>query len=216
MNTILKFSSLMLVLALVFSCKPSGEKATTGEAAKVAEATGEKFTVSTDNSKVLWIGTKVTGQHNGDIKIKSGDISIENGLLTGGNFVIDMASINTLDLEGDSKNDLDGHLKNEDFFDVANHPEATFEVTKATKLMNDANANYIVSGNLTIKGITKEVTFKAKMMKENDMVSIKTPPFKIDRTEWGVKYGSASFFDGLKDKAISNDITMEVMLIAKK
>lgn len=223
MNKFLKLSSILLVFVLAFSCKPSGEKAATKEAGEVAEVEGMKFSVDTEASKVLWTGTKVTGKHNGDISIKDGEVAMSNGKLTGGNFTIDMTSINTLDLEGDQKQYLDSHLmgtgedsKADDFFNASKFPTAKFEITKATQLLNDENANYIVAGNLTMKDVSKEITFKANIMKEGDMISVKTPEFKIDRTEWGIKYGSASFFDGLKDKAINNEMSLQVMLVAKK
>jgi len=223
MNKFLKLSSILLVLVLAFSCKSSGDKTEAKAAGEVAEATGMKFSVDANASKVLWAGAKVTGKHNGDVKVSNGEVAMSNGKLTGGNFTIDMTSVNTLDLEGDQKQYLDSHLmgtgedsKADDFFNAKKYPTATFEITKATQLMNDENANYIVAGNLTMKDVTKQITFKANVMKEGDMVSVKTPEFKIDRTEWGIKYNSASFFDGLKDKAINNDMSLQVMLVAKK
>ena len=223
MNKFLKLSSILLLFVLVFSCKPSGEKAEAKEAGEVAEAEGVKYTVDAATSKVLWIGTKVTGKHNGDVSLTNGEIAMKNGKITGGNFTLDMTTINVLDLEGDQKQYLASHLmgtgedsKADDFFNVGKYPTATFEITKATQLMNNEDANYIIAGNLTMKGVTKEITFKANAMKEGDMMSVKTPEFKIDRTEWGIKYGSASFFDGLKEKAINNEMTLQVNLVAKK
>ena len=223
MNKFLKLSSILLLFVLVFSCKPSGEKAETKEAGDVAVAEGMKYTVDAATSKVLWIGSKVAGKHNGDISLKNGEIAMKNGKITGGNFTIDMTTINVMDLEGGQKEALQAHLmgtgeeeKSDHFFNVGKFPTATFEITKATQLMNDENSNYIIAGNLTIKGVTKEITFKANAMKEGDMMSVKTPEFKIDRTEWGIKYGSASFFDGLKEKAINNEMTLQVNLVAKK
>ena len=213
----------MLITILAFACKPSGEKAETGEAAEVAKEVGVKYMVNTAESNILWEGSKVTGTHNGDMKLKSGELSMNGGKITGGNFTIDMKSINVLDLEGGQKAGLEGHLKGtgdaektDHFFNVNKYPEGKFEITKATQLLNDENANVILSGNLTLRDVTKEVRFKAKMGTMDNKVTVKTPSFTINRTEWGINYGSASLTDGLKDKAINDNIGLQIILIAEK
>ncbi len=223
MKFISNFTLVLFIAFFIFSCKPSGEKAETGEAGVVAEETGVLYTVNTESSAIMWEGAKVTGKHNGDLKIKSGEISMADGELTGGSFVLDMTTINVMDLEGGKKAGLEGHLKGtgeeekkDHFFNVNQYPEGKFEITKVTKLMNDQDANYIVKGNLTLKDHTKEIRFRSKVTRENDMVSVMTPAFTIDRTEWGINYGSASLSDGLKDKAINDEIGLQVKLFAKK
>ena len=116
---------------------------------------------------------------------------------------MDMTSINTTDLEGDYKNKLDGHLKADDFFGVKNHQKATLVFTSVTK----NETNYAVVGDLTIKGITNKITFDLTV---SDNTA--TTTFQVDRTKFGIKYGSASFFDGLKDKAIYNEFDLKVSL----
>ncbi len=223
MKSIFKFSTLLFITLLVFACKPAGEKAETSEAGEVAAKVGTTYAVNTANSKIMWVGTKVGGQHNGDMQLKSGELAMQDGKITGGNFVIDMNSINVLDLEGGKKAGLEGHLKGigdeaktDHFFNVGMYPEAKFEITKATQLLNDENANYIISGNLTLRDKTKEVKFKAKIENAETAITVTTPSFTINRTEWGVNYGSASLTDGLKDKAINDNIGLEIMLVASK
>jgi polyisoprenoid-binding protein YceI len=223
MKSFLKLSTFLFITILAFACKPSGEKAETGAAAEVAAEVGTKYMINTADSKILWEGSKLTGTHNGDMKLKNGEIAMDNGKITGGSFVIDMTSINVLDLEGGKKAGLESHLKGtgeeekkDHFFNVGMYPEAKFEITKATKLLNDENANYIISGNLTLRDQTKEVRFKANMNKSDDMIKVSTPPFTINRTEWGVNYGSASLADGMKDKAINDNIGLEIKLVASK
>jgi polyisoprenoid-binding protein YceI len=114
-----------------------------------------------------------------------------------------MTSINTTDLEGDYKNKLDGHLKANDFFGVKKYPKATLDFTSVTK----NETNYSVVGDLTIKGITNKIAFDLEVSENKATTS-----FKIDRTKYGIKYGSASFFDGLKDKAIYNEFDLTVSL----
>ena len=154
---------------------------------------GEKE-IKTDKSSVTWKGYKVTGSHEGTISIKSGHLSFNEGELTGGEFTIDMTSIVNTDLDGEYKGKLEGHLKSADFFSVEEFPTANLVFNKVKSTGDNV---YEVSGDLTIKDQTQAVTFK---------ISIKgnkaTADLKIDRTKFGVKYRSTSFFDDLKDKAI--------------
>lgn len=210
-----------LLVAGTISCKQSeGTKAETSEAAEAAATAGVDYTVNTSASSVMWEGTKPAGAHTGTLDVSSGMLSIEDGNITGGEFVLDMTSITVTDLDGDAKADLEGHLKgsseeNQDhFFNVATHPTGKFVITKVTKLMGNANATHMVYGNLTLKGITKEVGFNATVSVDDQKVEVATPKFTIDRTEWGIKYGSKKFFDDLKDKFINDDMGIEIKLVA--
>ncbi|MDG1729718.1 MAG: YceI family protein [Algibacter sp.] len=161
---------------------------------------GNKKEIKIDKSKVVWKGYKVTGSHEGNIAIQSGSLTFEEEKLTGGEFVIDMTTINTTDLEGEYKGKLDGHLKSDDFFGVANHPTATLVFKDVTTSGKNA---YTVSGDLTIKGKTNPVTFTISIYGSKATASL-----KIDRTKYDVRYGSTSFFDGLKDKAIYDEFDL--------
>ena len=159
--------------------------------------------IKVKDSKVNWKGYKITGEHEGTIKLKEGALTFNGDKLTGGNFVMDMTSINTTDLEGEYKDKLDGHLKSSDFFGTEAYPTATLKITKVEGKGN----TYTVTGDLTIKNITNPITFNMDI-KDNSA----TANVKIDRTEFDIKYGSSSFFDGLKDKAISNEFDLNVYL----
>jgi polyisoprenoid-binding protein YceI len=160
----------------------------------------EKKEIKTDVSKVVWKGYKVTGSHEGTIAIQSGNLVFEADKLTGGEFVIDMTTINTTDLSGDMKGKLEGHLKSDDFFGVESHPTATLVFTNVTTSGKNA---YNVTGDLTIKGKTNPVNFTMSIYGNKATASL-----KIDRTKYDVKYGSTSFFDGLKDKAIYDEFDL--------
>lgn len=160
--------------------------------------------VDTEQSTVKWVGKKVTGQHEGTIKLESGSLQFDGKTLTGGNFVIDMTSITVTDLEGKGKANLEGHLKSDDFFGVEKHNKATFTVTKVNKL---DDKNHAISGNLTIKGITKPINFT--MAVESNSATAKVI---VDRSKFDVRYGSPSFFNDLKDKAIYDDFELFVTL----
>ena len=159
--------------------------------------------VNTESSVVKWTGYKVTGQHEGTIMIKKGSLTFNNNVLVGGKFLIDMSTINTTDLEGDYKKKLDGHLKADDFFGVEKHKTASMVFTT----IKQNGANYIVNADLTIKGITNKVKFKMQVSENSAIANL-----KIDRTKFDIKYGSASFFDDLKDRAIYDEFDLNVNL----
>lgn len=220
MKILLKLSLVILMASFLASCGPKGEKAGAEDAQAIADASGKEYTVNTAGSTIMWEGVKVTGKHNGTIKVSDGTVAFEDGTLTGGSFTIDMTSITDLDLDGEMKANLENHLKGTvegkeaDFFNVTKYPTAKFEITKATKLMNNEDANYVINGNLTIKDITKNVSFRAMVTEADGKVSVTTPQFTIDRTEWDINFRSTKFFDDLKDKAINDEIGLKINLSA--
>lgn len=201
-----------LSLAL-YSCGGS-EGVDTNEAGSEAQASAESATYTVDKSQstVQWNGTKLTGEHTGTIQLTKGELKVENGAVTAGNFTIDMNTIKeTVDeTNADAKTyaaKLEGHLKSADFFEVETYPTSEFVITKV-----EGNT---ISGNLTIKGITKEISFPANVnVTDNGLTA--TAEFTINRADWQVKYGSATFFDNLGDKVISNDINYKINLVATK
>ena len=222
MKNLMKLSFLMLAVALFTSCKnTSGDKAEVSDAAEVKAAEGTSYAVDLANSKVLWEGSKPTGTHNGTVNISEGSVSVKDGKVTGGSFTLDMNSIVSLDQEGDMKANLEAHLrgtaegKEDDFFNAPKFPTAKFEITKMTGLANNPDATHLVYGNLTMRDITHEVGFKAKIEVAGNNVSVSSPQFVIDRTKWDIKYGSKSIFDDLKDKFINDEIGLQVSLMAK-
>ncbi|WNH09944.1 YceI family protein [Thalassobellus suaedae] len=156
--------------------------------------------IKTDESKVVWKGYKVTGSHEGTIAIQSGNLVFEEDKLVGGEFVIDMTTINSTDLQGEYKGKLDGHLKSDDFFGVTNHPTASLVFKEVTASGKNA---YTVSGDLTIKGKTNPITFVISIYGNKATTSL-----KVDRTKYGIEYKSGSFFDDLKDKAIYDEFDL--------
>ncbi|GGG95304.1 hypothetical protein GCM10007415_33140 [Parapedobacter pyrenivorans] len=196
-----------LVLASCVS-NPEGKKAETADSVENVALSdgGSELTVDTALSNVEWTGRKVSGQHHGHVKIKSGELTVDEGKLVGGNFVIDLTSINNLDLEGEYKGKLEGHLKSPDFFDVENHPEATFEITEV-KDGTEAGA-VVIAGNLTIRGVSKNITFDAQVEESSDTAVKATADFNIAREDWGVSY------KGQADDLISKEINLKVKLVA--
>ncbi|MGM0635646.1 MAG: YceI family protein [Bacteroidota bacterium] len=160
--------------------------------------------VKVKDANIEWEGEKLTGSHNGTVKLSKGHFLMEGDELVGGEFVVDMTTINVTDLEGDNKKDLEGHLKSDDFFGVKKHKMATFKINTVAK-KGDV---YGVSGDLTIKGKTNPIAFDLKL-KDGKA----TTQLTIDRTNYDVKYGSGSFFDNLGDKTIYDEFDLDITLM---
>ena len=169
--------------------------------------------VNTEASTVKWVGSKITSSHEGDIKISSGKLVIDHGKLVGGEFVIDMTSIICTDLKPNEGGDkLVKHLKADDFFGVENHPTSTLKITNVSHV---SASNYLITADLTIKGITHPVDFNADV-KINNTAYLATATLVFDRTKYGIEYNSGSFFDNLGDYLILDDITLELFLLSVK
>ncbi len=173
-----------------------------------AFAQKDNLKLNTENSKVEWLGKKVTGEHSGTIKVNTGSLVLSDGEIVEGRFVVDMTSILCTDLKEDSKAKLEGHLKSDDFFGVEKFPESKFEITTADKM---ADGNYKIRGNLTIKGITESIEFMVSLHKHDATVHV-SGKMTIDRTKYNVRYGSGSFFDNLGDKTIYDDFELNLDL----
>lgn len=171
-------------------------------------AVAQEMTVNVSKSEVKWTGEKVSGEHWGYINLKSGSFVLNNGKIESGKFVMDMTSIVNEDLESPEWNQkLVGHLKSDDFFSVDKYPVSTL-VIKESSDFKDGVAE--ISADLTIKGITNPISFKAK--KE---AGYYTATIKVDRTKYDVKYGSGKFFDNLGDNMIYDDFTLDVKIVTE-
>ncbi|MFM2230311.1 MAG: Protein YceI [Bacteroidota bacterium] len=166
--------------------------------------TAQTKKIDAAKSKIEWVGKKVTGQHNGTVNFKEGSLVFKGKKLTGGSFVVDMTSLTATDLQGDYQGKLNGHLKADDFFGTDKFPTAKLVFKK---LVDKGNGVYGVSADLTIKEVTAPVQFEISV-KGNTA----TTSFKVDRTKYGIKYGSGSFFDNLGDKTINDEFDLTVSL----
>lgn len=222
-----KTLSLFAFLGIVaISCKsPAGDKAQSSDAMESAGIENyEAYQVNLDESVVEWIGTKPTGQHNGTTKLSEGVLKVSEGQIVGGKFAIDLTSIVVLDItDPETNGKLLGHLKSADFFEVETYPTATFEIVtinakggSAAQAETGVVPTHTIAGNLTMKGITKAISFDAQIETTENLVSAKTVRFLIDRTEWGVNYGSNKIFDNLKDNFIHDDMALTIKLVAEK
>ncbi|OEJ98878.1 lipid-binding protein [Flavivirga aquatica] len=214
-----KIASIFFMTALtvfVISCKETTKEATTTEAQKVKEVKVKSnvFTANVSSSTIEWKGFKPTGSHNGTMHLKTGSINVVDGKIVGGSFLIDMTSIIVTDIPkedaGNAK--LLEHLKNPDFFNVEKYPTATFEITSLKEIDNKT----MVSGNLTLKELKNNVTLPVTISNENNIISLISDTFTIDRTKWNIKYKSKSIFGDLGDKFINDDIELKIIIKATK
>ncbi|MEZ4909877.1 MAG: YceI family protein [Saprospiraceae bacterium] len=218
MKSLFNFTLLIAMLSFV-ACKEKAPKSDENLAV-AAEATGKTYAASPEMSKISWEGSKPTGKHNGSIKVSEGSLSVNEGKLVAGSFVIDMKSIVVEDLTGDEKASLEAHLMGTqeqgaaDFFNTSKFPTAKFDITKVEP-STDAAANSLVTGNLTMLDITKEVKIPANITVSEAGVNVVSAPFTINRTDWGINFKSQNFFKDLGDKFIDDNITLSVQLDAK-
>lgn len=164
-------------------------------------------------SQLTWKAYKVTGEHQGTVALKSGNLQYEDGKLLGGSFIIDMNTITDTDMSGKMKAKLERHLKSPDFFDVEKYPTASFVITRV--IPRGTPGDYKIVGNLTIKNHTKEIKFLAKVTEEGGKL-VADADITVDRSDFDVRYGSGSFFENLGDRTIYDEFDVHVKLVATK
>lgn len=199
----------LFVAVVMVSCKK--DKPVTSESNEVTTTKdGNQYTVDTLNSKVEWKGYKIfkseSTSHFGTITFESGDVTVKDGKLESGKFVADMNSLTSVDLKDDKDQleKLNGHLKSGDFFEVEKFPTASFEITKVAPA-TEGDYNTLLDGNLTIKGISKPVQFKANVSVKDGEVSVATEPKDIKREEFGVKFQAPA-----ENGVIKDEVTLQI------
>jgi polyisoprenoid-binding protein YceI len=208
----MRLGILMLVLTglmLVAACgNPATNKsqAVTGEATQAPSAKpagAETYLITPENSKIEFVGSKVTGKHDGSFQKFSGEIHYTGDVTT---------SHVTITIETDSLTtdtpDLTKHLKTADFFDVAKYPQAKFEST-AIKTGGDKGASHTITGNLTLHGVTKSVTFPATIAVAANAVTVDST-FAINRKHFEINYAGAT------DNLIRDDVVLTLKIKATK
>lgn len=175
------------------------------------------YTIDTAASKVQWFAKKTVGDHNGEVKLKSGFIDTHAGTPENGEFVLDMTSITVVDItDAGSNKKLVDHLKGEDFFNTAAFTTAKLDIKRFELIKTDeANNNYKAYGSLSIKGITNDISFPARIdVKDGKLTA--SAKVSIDRTKWNIHYKSKSTFPDLGDKFIYDNVDFVISLNGKK
>lgn len=215
------FLSLTLIGMVFLTSCGGGQDAIEAKDAQETAASSEEsvtYVVNTDISSTTWKGgkfyqdtSKPEEGHYGAVKLKSGEVSLKDGVLESGNFVADQTTFESADLneDPDTKGKLDGHLKSADFLDVEKFPESTFVIT-GTKALTEGDFNTEISGNLKFRDTEKNITFKANVKEEEDKVTIKSEEFKINRQDFGIVY------KGGGDSIIKDDVLLQLDVTATK
>jgi polyisoprenoid-binding protein YceI len=201
------------LLIFFYACKTKTEAINSESSpAAVLNGAGEVYLVDTLTSVIEWIGaTPGNYQHNGTIRLSAGQFTVSNNQLTSGKFTININSIANLDQTGKDKTNLEGHLKNEDFFEVEKFPFGSFEITA---VRSDSTGEKIL-GNLTLKQKTNAIEIPVKLKIDEKFVLAETPTFTIDRTKWGIVYNSG-IIGTIKDDLINDEISLKLKIVASK
>ncbi|WP_205513840.1 YceI family protein [Longitalea arenae] len=210
------------LIAIISSCgdsAPKGDNASIQEKQETAEAKGTQFTVDTAASRVRFVGHGVGKNHPGKFKLSSGSVAVANNQITGGSFTIDIKSMDLEQKGGMFDSKLRPHLMSGDFFDANKFGTARFEITgvqpytpSGTDTSIVDGANFTVSGNFTLRDVTKNISFPARVDLDGNTLKA-TSNFDIDRTQWQMRYGNNKT---LGDKFISEKVNIELDLQAKK
>lgn len=217
MNNKLSTAYLILIIApLALGCGGSAKEEHKNNASASSESPehvgSETYSIDTKESVVTWEGSMlldIDEEHKGYVYLSKGELMIEKGQLVGGTAEIDM---NTMEY-GDKANQNTPikHLKSPDYFDVEKFPVSTIVITKVESMRDQT----IVTGDLTIKGVTRSVTFPAKIEMKDGIVKA-IGKLIIDRTDWGIRYASGKFYDTVADQVVSDNIEFHMKIVAKK
>ena len=163
------------------------------------------YNIKLDESSLVWTGREVsTSSHYGSINFTSGQFEIADGLISQGEFLVDMTTINVQDLTGGSKERLEGHLRSDDFFSVESFPTAHLYISSSEVI---SNGKWMVNGFLTIKEISHPVLFEMANTEDGWNANL-----VFDRSKYNVKFRSGTFFENLGDKLIYDDIELKINL----
>jgi len=216
------FFSFAVVGLFLTSCEsaPNADSAETSEAQEVANAEADaNYTADLTQSAIEWIGTKPVGKHHGTFMLKEGTLMTNDGEVSGGKFVIDMNSLKALDQDSLGNAKLGGHLLSADFFDAAQFPTSTFEIVSVANGLDTTNkdivmkdATHTITGNLTLKDVTKSISFPAKIVMTEGNITTDAS-FNIDRTVWNITYGNDQ---SLGDKFINPIVNLTLHIVANK
>ena len=222
MKVIISLVAVAIVGALLYfglnnleSQEKDSELATTTPTTSVDLVDGE-YEVDKNRSNISWVGTKeliANYEDLGTLSVQAGNFVITAGQITAGEVVFDMNSLMGTKTSNTQigLDKLATHLKSKDFFDVETYPTSTMNISN---VVDNGDSTYSVNGNLTVKDVTESITFPATIsVSEIGEVTI-NGDFIMDRTKWGLQYGSGSFFDNLGDNVISDTVSISVNIVA--
>ena len=193
---------------------------TAASAPKVAKvaAPAPSYKLQPQLSTLGWEGKAVTHGHNGTMQFSDGELLVKDASIVGGIVTVNMKTMVATDIkDAETQGKFVGHMSSDDFFGVEKFPTSTFKIVSVTPIKGAAATadNATIAGDLTIKGVTQRISFPAKAGVK-DGVAAASGKVTIDRTKFGLRYGSKSFFDSIGDKAIYDTFDLTFNIIAKK
>jgi polyisoprenoid-binding protein YceI len=213
------FASMITAVFLGCNRAPKGDEAAITDKQEASQATGQVFVVDTAASTIKFTGYGVGKNHPGKFKLNAGQVAVTSNNITGGDFVINVRSMKMEENGPMIEGKLRPHLLSGDFFDAEKFGTAKFEITKVEPYKPNDNdtsivdgANFNISGNLTLKDVTKNITFPAKVDLDDNTLKAKAD-FDIDRRQWQMNYGNDKT---LGDKFISETVNIKLDLEAKR
>ena len=175
-----------------------------------------KLELSIEKSALRWIGRNLANQHYGRVELKSGRLEIDReGSVTGGQVVVDMQTITCADIQDQVMSKvLIEHLSSVDFFDAEKHPESSFKLLQAERLIGGApgQPNYRIYGEMTLRGVTRIIEFKAMVNQVPDGISFQAQ-VDVNRVNFGAVYGSGSLFERLGMHLVNDLVTIDLSLV---
>jgi len=188
-----------------------------GEGLHGTQASG-RFAVDASESFIHWTGRNLFNFHTGSLKLGDGFVALEDGKLKAAEITIDMNSLGCTDLTDDAMNRmLIAHLRSDDFFKVDDYPVATFVLSSASVIdgVTDGLPNHHISGDLTVRGITRRIGFDALVAEKGQGIFVAQAVFEIDRTEWGSVYGSGKFFARLGQHVVNDKVHLHLKIVTR-
>jgi len=186
------------------------------EGPEAVEVRGPAYSLETTKSTLYWEGSKPGGGHHGTVEVITGVLNTSENSLVGGTFEIDMSTIRNDDVQNEGmRNRLVDHLKSEDFFYVEKYPSAHFTISGVSPYAGskeDISATHMITGDLTIRGNTHQISFPAEVNMNGEMVSARTGKIRLDRTQWEVNHMSKSIFAEFRDNFIDDQMIVKLDL----
>ena len=217
------FYILLLSATIFASCGGNNGNNATAEAEAATQnpestqtvGSAQIYAIDLANSVANWKASKITGSsHTGKFKMDDGRLAMSDGKVIAGELKVDMKSlVITDDTPDGGKAKLAGHLMSGDFFDAETHPVASFMIKKTQPIDPPQNGyNYTFTGMLLLKGTDAPISVPANVAMEGQNVRVTTPPFILDRTKWGVSYGSG-LAGAVGDNIINDEVEMQMNII---
>jgi polyisoprenoid-binding protein YceI len=220
MQNNLFFSAALATLFLIGDLLPATgvDNAPEKSTIRLSLAKATTYSVDPTQSTISWNAKKVTGEHNGIVKMAKGQLNLEGNKLIGGTFVADMSTLRDVD-KGETNpfnEKLVNHLRSDDFFAVEKYPTSTFKITSVKPIAGarPGEPNYTIVGELTMKATTKTQTFPATINLSGDVVQA-TAKFAVNRLDYDIKY-RAAIIGTAADKIIDDTFSLDLKIVATK